>query len=178
MDESFRKSFFADRALFYRVNKITTAETIQFLDALKQEQVDFFAHGLLSKRFHAISKLLPATAYVLGEEFHKLFHVFARQFTPGGTHIHHADALAFCLFLQKEIPQTHVQTTFRFAILKFEKDQLKKFMSSKRWSISRYAYNPLEFQRVLLAGQKPEFPARAATVILWKKNAIWKVVSF
>jgi hypothetical protein len=174
-EELLRKTFFTDRNLFYEQHKINSSETIQFLNELKQEQVDFFAKGLLSKRFHAVVKLMPASSFILGDKFHILFRAYAALFNPAGTHKHHVDALAFCDFLNNEMQPSGYPKEFVAAMIRFEKKQMENFVSQKKWRVARFNYNPIPFQRMINMGEKPELPGKSRTIIFWKKGQVWKV---
>lgn len=96
-----RELFKSNRIAFLEAHRGINKKTIEFINELKSDQIEFFANGLLAKRRHAVIDLMPVTYNHLKENFNNLFNNFSENFLPLGIHKHHEDGIAFCDYLLK-----------------------------------------------------------------------------
>ena len=171
-EEKFRRRFFGNKDSFYKSESFKYTETIEHLEALKQEQIEFFAAGLLAKRKHALKDLIPCTIFFLNSEHNIHFQEFSREFLPSGIHKHHQDALEYCYFIQNKLKP---KKQFR-SILNFEIECLNNFLNPRAFKFRLFRIHPLRLKHAL----KKDFvnsTGFSPTLILWKNGAIHKVIS-
>lgn len=168
-DQVYRQAFLAGKDGFYKTYGISDPESIAFLNAVKPEQLEFFAKGLYAKKYHEVMHQIPGTVFLLKDKIGKLFREFSQ--TPGiyGVHRHHEEALAFLQFIGKD----QSLSPFIQTILKFEETLISNFISPKRWRVLFLKFNPVSFLKALPSGQAAVIKKR--TWIVFKNGKIYKV---
>ena len=112
------------------------ADEIDDLLTVAASELVIFADSLVTKRFNEVSKLLPITSRVAGEQFRDLFLEFAPTYNPRSVKKHYEDAVAFSRFMEiKEIPEM-VRDAARL-----ERTRLMFFNGNGRFSCCRSRYN-------------------------------------
>ena len=132
--------------------------TANFVDAA---EVEIFAESLFRKRLHEVAKLLPQIRDTLGTDFETNFREFCPTFNPKSTKRHLEDALAFCQFLFRRLPEADR----RRATIKFEAAKLSFFGYEKAFAIcvpspSRSSGRRLSFAIWLRIGSRVRFFTR------------------
>lgn len=169
-DRAYREEFLAGKEAFYKNQEISDTETLLFLDALKPEQIAFFAKGLYAKRYHEVVHLMPGTVWLLKESIGPLFRKFSEVPQKYGIHKHHEEALAFLQFIRKE----QEYSTAMKAISRFEEILIANFVSPKKWKLVYFPVNPLAFLRQLQLGEPPLIK-KMVTLIVFKHGKIYKI---
>lgn len=163
-DQAYRKAFLAGKDAFYETYQITDPGTIAFLNALKAEQLEFFAKGLYAKKYHETIHQIPGTAFLLKDRIGKLFSTFSQTPRTYGIHKHHEEALAFIDFIRNE---KTISPEAR-AILKFEEAVLRNFAQPKAWRMCLLSYDVPSFLRSLQAGGKPVLQKKRLLIVFRK----------
>lgn len=170
-DQVYRKAFLAGKESFYQVHQISDPETIAFLNALKPEQLEFFAKGLYAKKYHEVMHQIPGTAYLLKNRIGELFRDFSQKPRTYGIHKHHEEAQAFIGFIRHEkMISTEVKT-----MLEFEDVLIRNFLHPKAWRICLLSHDAPAFLRSLQAGEKPILQKKRLLVI-FKKGRVFKML--
>lgn len=169
-DRDYRRSFLAGKDDFYKVQKIADPEIIAFLNALKVEQLEFFAKGLYAKKYHEVIHQIPGTLCLLKDRLGKLFRDFSETPRTFGVHKHHEEALAFIGFVKKE---KEISAEER-CILEFEESLIRNFLYPKAWHICLLRYDAPRFLRSLQAGEDPVLQKKRR-LILFRKGRVFKV---
>ncbi len=164
-EEVYRRNFFSNRQAFYNSENIQDKELTFFLEQLKEEQINFFAKGLLSKRWHTIKNLMPVSTELM-KNLEAEFNKFSNDFLPTGVHKHHIDALAFIRYLLK---LSMFKDPLIRSVLNFEADIINNFLRPKTWRLKRYYFDPF-----LIKDQSKNIK-RSATLVLWKKGVMRKL---
>ncbi len=166
-EAAYRQKFFVERNVFYEAENITDKDLIDFLDQLKEEQINFFAKSLLSKRWHAVKNMIPLSIQLSEEDFENRFIKFSDTFLPKGIHKHHLDALAFIEYALRLKIVTN-DSLLRSA-LKFEKDTINNFLYQKKICLTKYCFDPFSIKN------QPHKIKRSTTFILWRKGSMRKI---
>jgi len=165
-EADYRELFFSDREKFYFIEGISDEKLKMFLDQLKEEQIIFFAKGLLSKRLHAVKNLMPTSAQLLKGTLETEFNSFSNNFSPTGIHKHHIDALAFVDFLLR---LSAFKDPLLRSVLIFERDTIDNFLYPKKWKLKKYYFDPF-----LMKNQNLDI-RKKVTLILWRKGVMRKL---
>lgn len=169
-DQAYRKAFLAGKEAFCQAQQINDPETIAFLNALKPEQLEFFAKGLYAKKYHEAMHQIPGTAYLLKSRISDLFRDFSKEPRTYGIHKHSEEALAFIGFIKKEqgiSPEVK-------SMMAFEEILIRNFLQPKTWRICRLNYNIPAFLRSLQAGEKPVLQKKRF-LIIFRKGKVFKM---
>lgn len=115
----------------------------QQLIAVPSEQLDAQATGLIRKRYHEVTRLLPETMSRLGSRRFELFAEFAEQFWPQGQRRHEIDALQFCRHLARtgRCPAAMLEANaLRFALgrRKFAVHLVRTPRCRSRWNVQLF----------------------------------------
>ncbi len=170
-DQAYRNAFLAGKDAFYRLHQISDAGTITFLNALKPEQLAFFAKGLHAKKYHEVIHQIPCTAFLLKDRVGKLFSAFSQTPRAYGIHKHHEEALAFIGFIRQE----ETMSAELRATLKFEEVLIRNFLYPKAWRICLLNYDAPAFLRSLQSGENPVLQQKCLLVI-FKKGRVFKML--
>lgn len=94
-DQSFRIRFFSEKEKV--LAELSVDDQIKkLLSKLKEEEVEFFAKGLINKRYGVVKSFFPLSAHYLGENFRKKFQEYAANHSVKGLHLKHVnDAVKF-----------------------------------------------------------------------------------
>ncbi|HYO62387.1 MAG TPA: hypothetical protein VER08_01905 [Pyrinomonadaceae bacterium] len=166
-DEGLRGRFFADPAAVGGELGLS-AEEARRLAEVGSSRAEYFAASLVNKRLGEVSKLLPLTAGVLGQEFRRLFREFAaREPVPAGLKKHLRDAVTFAEFVERGRRLKSVAPPWLAELLSYEKESLRA-----RGSLSRLRVRRFRFDVGLLArsvGRDPSSPLveERATLAVW-----------
>lgn len=167
-DQVYRKAFMAGKEAFYQEQQISDPETIAYLNALKPEQLEFFAKGLYAKKYHEVMRQMPGTAHLLKNRMGELFRDFSKEPRSYGVHKHHEEALAFMDFIRREEP---VSAGIR-AVLKFEEVLVRNFINPTTWRICYLSYDAPAFLRSLHAGEKPMLQKKCLLIVFRKGKIV------
>lgn len=160
-DAAYRSDFLNGKEAFYKLYAIQSPETIAFLDALKPKQLEFFSKGLHSKKYHEVLRIIPGTSFLLKKEIGALFKEFTKIPQNYGVHKHHEETLAFIQYIRNNRnPDVELRD-----VLKFEEVLILNFINPKKWRISVFKYDVLEFLRALQAGQNPAIRKKRSLAI-------------
>jgi len=170
-DQAYRKAFLAGKDAFYEMQQITDPEIRAFLNALKTEQLEFFAKGLYAKKYHEAMHQIPGTAFLLKDRIGKLFSAFSQAPRTYGTHKHHEEALAFIAFIRNE---KTISPEAR-AILKFEEVLLLNFIQPKAWRICLLHYDAPSFLRSL-QGREQAILHKKRLLVVFRKGRLFKII--
>ncbi len=170
-DQAYRKAFLAGKEAFYQAHQISDPETITFLNALKAEQLEFFAKGLYAKKYHEVMHQLPGTAYLLKSRIGELFRDFSQTPRSYGVHRHHEEALAFMSVIRQDSTISAEAKT----ILEFEAVLIRNFLHPKTWRMCLLSYDAPAFLRSLQAGEQPILQKKRLLVI-FKKGRVFKML--
>jgi hypothetical protein len=168
-DQAYRQAFLAGKEAFYKTYEISDPESIAFLNALKPEQLEFFAKGLYAKKYHEVIHQIPGTVFLLKDKIGGLFREFSQTPQTYGIHKHHEEAVAFLQFIRKD----QSLSPFIQTILKFEETLISNFTTPKKWKFLFLKFNPVTFLKELSSGQASVIKKR--TVIVFKNGKICKV---
>lgn len=168
-DQAYRQAFLAGKDAFYQSYEINDPESIAFLNALKPEQLEFFAKGLYAKKYHEVMHQIPGTVFLLKDKIGGLFREFSQIPRTYGVHKHHEEAVAFLQFIGRE----QSLSPFIQTILKFEETLISNFITPKTWKFLFLKFNPITFLKDLPSGQAPVIKKR--TIIVFKNGKIYKV---
>lgn len=166
-DDDYRRGFLAGKDDFYKAQQITDPEIIAFLNALKAEQLEFFAKGLYAKRYHEVRKIIPATVYFLKEETGSLFKEFSKSPVSYGVHKHHEETLAFLAFVR----EARKDDGLLQEIIKFEALGVLNFIRPITWRLRVFSYNVTDIAASIRAEEKPEVK-KQFTALLFKKGIL------
>ncbi len=170
-DQAYRKAFLAGKEAFYQTHRISDPRTITFLNALKPEQLEFFAKGLYAKKYHEVMHQIPGTAYLLKNKIGELFRDFSQTPRTYGIHKHHEEALAFLDVIRQD-PTISAEAK---TILEFEAVLIRNFLHPKAWRMCLLSYDAPAFLRSLQAGEQPVLQKKRLLVI-FKKGRVFKVL--
>lgn len=123
-DAEWRARFFRDPAGVGAELGLRPEEAEQ-LAQVSARKADYFAASLVNKRLGEVTKLLPLTARVLGQEFRKLFRAFAAGYVPRGVGKHTEDAIAFAGFMRRGARLAGVGPEWLPDLLAYEREWLK-----------------------------------------------------
>ncbi len=168
-DQAYRQAFLAGKEVFYKTYEIKDPESIAFLNALKPEQLEFFAKGLYAKKYHEVIHQIPGTVFLLKERIGAMFREFSQSPQTYSVHKHHEEALAFLQFIEKN----QSLSPFIQTILKFEGTLISNFIAPKKWKFLFLKFNPVIFLKELPSDQAPVIKKR--TIIVFKNGKIYKV---
>jgi hypothetical protein len=166
-DQVYRQAFLAGKDAFYKTYGISDPESIAFLNALKPEQLEFFAKGLYAKKYHEVMHQIPGTVFLLKDKLGALFREFSQTPVTYGVHRHHEEALAFLKFIEKDSSHSPLVKT----ILKFEKALITNFISPKNWKILIVKFNPVLFLKELQLQGHPVIKKKL-TLIIFRNGKI------
>jgi hypothetical protein len=170
-DAAFRKDFFADRRRCCEENNLAYPGLVVLLDELNQDQVEYFAQGLLLKRMSAVKKIIPHTTCRLGNNFDRLFLEHGRKFVPGGIHLHHEDAVGFLDHLRSE---PELQDEKLEDIIRYERALAWNFLHPKKWRFASFAF---DIHKLFQSRTAHEPLVRRRTFILWKEMRVFLKLS-
>ena len=173
-DEKFRTDFIANQEQFFWENEIKTPEAIAFFSSLSPEQLNFFANGLLSKRKHAVIKLIPASFKLMADSFGSYFREHAARFSPDGIHIHHTDALNFINYVAG-IDANFKTNNYWNEVMNFERLLLLNFLKPPVFKISFHSFNPLHFYKRIVTEGNLSNPRLKKTILIWRKGKYKRV---
>lgn len=94
-EQSFRIRFFSDKQKV--LAELRADDQIKhLLSKLKEEEVEFFAKGLINKRYGVVKSFFPLSVHYLGDDFRKKFNEYAANNPVRGLHLKHVnDAVKF-----------------------------------------------------------------------------------
>ena len=140
----------------------------QSLARLGARQTDYFAASLVNKRLGEVSKLLPLTARVLGQEFRRLFRQFAAaEPAPAGLSKHLRDAVAFAEYAGRGGRLASVAPVWLVELLRYEKELLRAREAKTRLRLCLFRYDVRQLARSV--SQDPTSPHVEVrpTLALW-----------
>ena len=166
-DARLRERFFAAPSEVGRELGLTP-EDAQQLAALGARQADYFAASLVNKRLGEVSKLLPLSARVLGQEFRKLFRQFAAaEPVPAGLSKHLRDALAFAEHVGKGGRLASVAPPWLVELLCYEKELLRAREAKTRVRVCLFRYDVRQLARSVAEDPSRPNLVRRATLAVW-----------
>ncbi|MDQ3814114.1 MAG: hypothetical protein M3347_09200 [Armatimonadota bacterium] len=176
-DTPLRERFFADPRQVGAELGLTSADVQQML-ALSEQEVNFFAASLQSKRRNEVGKLLPLTSRALGDRFAALFRHYADAHVPQGLKKHRDDAVEFAAFLSEVINAPHVAPWIR-DLASYEASWLRAEEPTRRWMLRRFRYNVGELVHrtgdELAATPCPQ-PTLALWFRLWPRRSLHHII--
>lgn len=160
-DRELRRRFAADRDQVTRELGVCPTDR-PFVLALEPDALEAQAESLIRKRSSEVSRLLPGTWKLLGDDAPTLFADYVDQSVwPEGHRRHLIDAMHFCHFLSKD---------FASSILSSERHWVDFLASSRSLSV-RFVSGLLANQNRDLAIQ---FCCRRGGVALRKNVRVWR----
>lgn len=169
-DETYLNRFLASKECFFAEEQICDVETRSFLDALKPEQLRFFANNLRAKHYHETLRLIPLTHYVLEKDIKDRFREFSLNPGKYGIHRTHEEALAFLTFLQ----QSASQSTLLQSVLRFESAMIQHFLHPVAYKPVLFRYNVFDMLVALRLGNTPSV-RKGFTLLIFRKDKPPKV---
>jgi len=104
-DPDLRAAFRQDRKQAAAQLALHSVDLDTFL-GLDEAAIDEQALGLLDKRFHEVSRLIPQTMRGIGDRCRPIFRNYASRHWPTGHRRHLIDAIEFCRHLRERGPWT------------------------------------------------------------------------
>lgn len=141
------------------------------LKALKRDEVDFFAQGLINKRLGVVKGLMPLSYHFLGSQFNDLFQSYSKKnITNGGVQKHYLDAITFSYFLneQKSLPFIWLKDLIRYEGMKIE-----SFLINNRFVTKRFNYPVHKLTTDLKANERITKRTTVLIFVRFKKKVKW-----
>lgn len=165
-DATLRERFFGDPLGVGRELGLSDEEARE-LARLQEQQVNSFADSLRSKRFLEVTKLLPMTNRVLGEEFAAHFKTYAATYKPAGVKKHLGDACAFALYLEKRIRRARKHPRWVLDLLRYERARLKAADPARRVVARLFRHDISRLVRSVARREENPATDRRFTVAVW-----------
>lgn len=139
-EHDFRKRFFMNREGVCRELGLDCELALK-LSGLQEEEVEFFARGLINKRFGVVKSILPLVSFILSKELKDLFTRYAQN-TPvsGMQYKHYNDAVAFCGYLLRHLGKPDAQYPWLRDLIRYEQLQAQSVNVSRRIWLRMFDY--------------------------------------